>query len=59
MALREAGLEGATTKYERLVHDAVNAGATDNDIDDVVHEVLQALFSSAEEPFTARELAHY
>ena len=57
-ALKLALLEGATWRYEQLVTIAVQAGATDEDIDSLVHDALQALFANAEQPLTARELAH-
>ncbi len=57
-ALKLALLEGATWRYEQLVTTAVQAGATDEDIDALVHDALQALFANAEEPLTARALAH-
>ena len=57
-ALRSAIVEGATWRYERLVDLAVAAGATDTDIDDVVHEALHALFSRAEQSLMPRQLSH-
>ena len=57
-ALKMAILDGATSHYEQLVSKALAAGATDDEIDALVHEVLQALFASAEQPLTARQLAH-
>lgn len=57
-ALKLALLEGATWRYEQLVSSAVKAGASDEDIDGLVHDALQALFANAELPLTARELAH-
>ena len=57
-ALKIAIVEGATWRYERLVAVAVKAGATDDDIDTVAHQALQALLAGAEQPMTARELAY-
>jgi hypothetical protein len=55
-ALKEAILKGATWQYERLVTLAVNAGATDDQIDLVAHEAIEALFARAERPVTPRNL---
>lgn len=55
-ALKEAILEGATWRYEKLVTVAVNAGATDEQIDLVAHEAIEALFARAERPITPRNL---
>ena len=57
-ALKEAILRGSTWQYERLVAVAVNAGATDEQIDLIAHEAIEALFAQAERPITARSLAH-
>ena len=60
-ALRElklAVVEGATWRYERLVAEALAAGATDENIDTVAHEALEALLLGAEIPLTALQLAH-
>jgi hypothetical protein len=56
-ALKMAILEGATWRYESLVATAVRTGVTDEEIDTVVHQALQILFSSAEQPVTPRILA--
>jgi hypothetical protein len=56
-ALKDAILEGATWQYEKLVTVAVNAGATDEQIDFVAHEAIEALFAHAEQPVTPRHLA--
>ena len=55
-ALREAILEGATWRYEKLVTVAVNAGATDEQIDLVAHEAIEVLFARAERPITPGNL---
>lgn len=57
-ALKLAILEGATWRYELLVSTAVSAGASDDDIDGLVRSALETLFASAEQPVTARQLAH-
>lgn len=57
-ALKHAILEGATAHYEHLVAAAVQAGVTDEEIDGIVHEALEALFASAEQPVTPRLLDH-
>ena len=56
-ALRVAVIEGAAWRYEHLLDLALKAGATDEEIDIVAHEALQALLTGAELPLTARELA--
>ena len=56
-ALKQAILEGATWRYEQLVNSAVQAGASDEQIDLVAHEAVQALFAQAETPVTPRNLA--
>lgn len=56
--LRDAVVAGATWQYESLVGEAMRAGVTDEEIDAVVHQVLQALLSGAEQPLTSRQLAH-
>jgi hypothetical protein len=56
-ALKIAIVEGASWRYEHLVEAAVRLGATDEDIDTVAHQALQALLSGAEQPITARDLA--
>jgi len=56
--LRDAVVAGATWQYESLVGEAMRAGATDEEIDAVVHQVLEALLAGAETPLTSRQLAH-
>jgi hypothetical protein len=56
-ALKEAILKGTTWQYERLVTVAVNAGATDEQIDLIAHEAIEAMFARAEQPITPRNLA--
>lgn len=56
-ALKEAILEGATWQYEKLVMIALKAGATDEQIDLIAHEAIEALFTRAERPVTPRNLA--
>jgi hypothetical protein len=58
LALKGAILEGATWRYEQLVSMAVKVGATDEQIDLVAHEAIEALFARAEQPITPRNLAH-
>lgn len=58
LALKSAILEGSTWRYEQLVTVAVKAGATDEQIDLVAHEAIEALFARAEQPITPRNLAH-
>ncbi len=55
-ALKEAILKGATWQYEKLVTLAIDAGATDEQIDLVAHEAIEALFARAERPITPRSL---
>ncbi|HVM60092.1 MAG TPA: hypothetical protein VMV72_04430 [Verrucomicrobiae bacterium] len=55
-ALKEAILRGTTWQYEKLVDLAVNAGATDEQIDLIAHEAIEALFARAERPVTPRSL---
>jgi hypothetical protein len=57
LALKGAILEGSTWRYEQLVSMAVKAGATDEQIDLVAHEAIEALFARAEQPITPRNLA--
>ena len=57
-ALKTAILEGATWRYEQLVSVAVKAGATDEQIDLVAHEAIEAMFARAEQPITPRNLTH-
>jgi len=56
-ALKEAILKGATWQYEKLVTVAVNAGATDDQIDLIAHEAIETLFARAEQPITPRTLS--
>jgi len=56
-ALKQAILEGATWRYEQLVTTAVQAGASDEQIDLVVQQAIEALFAQAETPVTNRHLA--
>jgi hypothetical protein len=56
-SLKLAIVEGASWRYDHLVALAQKAGVTDEEIDLVAHEALQALLSGAELPLTARELA--
>jgi len=56
-ALKDAILQGATWQYEKLVTGAVNAGATDDQIDLVAHDAMEALFARAERPVTPRSLS--
>lgn len=58
LALKGAILEGATWRYEQLVTMAVKAGASDEQIDLVAHEAIEALFARAEQPITPRNLTH-
>jgi hypothetical protein len=58
LALKSAILEGSTWRYEQLVTVAVKAGATDEQIDLIAHEAIEALFARAEQPITPRNLAH-
>ena len=57
-ALKMAIVEGASWRYAQLVNSATEAGATDEEIDDIASEAIQALLTGAEQPVTARELAH-
>ena len=56
-ALKQAILEGATWRYEPLVGAAVQAGASDEQIDLVAQEAVEELFAQAEKPVTRRDLA--
>jgi hypothetical protein len=56
-ALKQAILDGATWRYEQLVTTAVQAGASDEQIDFVAQEAVEALFAQAERPVTQRDLA--
>jgi endonuclease III len=57
-ALKQAIVEGATWRYEHLIAVALKAGATDEQIDATAHSAIEALFASAEQPVTPRQLAH-
>jgi hypothetical protein len=57
-SLKEAIVEGASWRYEHLVALAQQAGVTDDEIDEVAHQALQALLDGAERPLTSRELSH-
>jgi len=56
-ALKQAILEGATARYESLVKAAVQAGASDEQIDLLAQEAVEELFAQAEKPVTQRDLA--
>lgn len=56
--LKQAILEGATWRYEQLIATAMQAGASDEQIDLVAHEAVEALFAQAEKPVTPRNLGH-
>ena len=56
-SLKLAIVEGATWRYEHLVARALQAGVTDEEIDGVAHDALQALLDGAEMPLTPRQLA--
>ena len=56
-SLKLAVVEGASWRYEHLVALAQQAGVTDEEIDGVAHDALQALLNAAELPLTSRELA--
>ena len=56
-ALKKAILDGATWRYEQLVTTAVQAGASDEQIDLLAHEAVEAVFAQAEKPITPRNLA--
>jgi hypothetical protein len=56
--LKLAVVQGANWRYEQLVALAQQAGVTEQEIDDVAHQALQALLDGAELPLTTRELAH-
>lgn len=57
-SLKLAVVEGATWRYDHLVSLAIAAGASDDEIDTVASEAIHALLTGAEQPLTARELAH-
>jgi len=56
-ALKQAILDGATWRYAQLVTTALEAGASDEQIDVAAHEAVQALFAQAERPVMPRDLA--
>ena len=56
-SLKLAVVQGASWRYEHLVSLAQQAGVTEQEIDDVAHQALQALLNGAELPLTPRELA--
>ena len=58
-ALKDAILEGATWQYEKLVMIASKAGATDEQIDLIAHEAIEALFTRAERQITPGNLAQF
>jgi hypothetical protein len=58
-ALKSAIITGATYEYERLVTAAMMAGATEDEIDLLIHDALQSLFARAELPVGPREMAYY
>jgi hypothetical protein len=51
-AIRRAVIEGLTWHYDALVQRALAAGATEDEIDLIAHDAVQALLSGAEEPLT-------
>lgn len=51
-AIRRAVIEGLTWRYDELVQRAVTAGATEEEIDLIAHQAVQALLRGAEEPLT-------
>ena len=55
-ALRQAIFEGATWRYEQLVTTALQAGASDEQVDLVAQEAIELLFATAERPITQRDL---
>lgn len=57
-ALKAGIVAGAVHDYERLVDAAMRAGATEEEIDLLIHDALAALFESAEQPVGPRELAY-
>jgi len=58
-ALKAAILEGATHEYQRLVDRALAAGISEDELDVLIHDALELLFLSAEQPVTNRELAYF
>jgi hypothetical protein len=56
-ALKQAILDGATWRYEQLVTTAMQAGASDEQIDLVAHQAVETLFAQAERPVTPRNLS--
>ncbi len=57
-ALKQAIVEGTSHQYPLLIQRALAAGASDDDIDSTAHDAMVALFESAEQPVTSRELAY-
>ena len=58
-ALTAAILEGATHEYQRLVDRALAAGISEDELDLLIHNAIEILFLSAEQPVTQRELAYF
>ena len=58
-ALEAAILEGATPQYERLVNVALAIGVSEDELDLLIHNALELMFLSAEQPVTNRELASF
>ncbi len=58
-ALKSAIVAGATYDYEKLVNAALRAGASEDEIDVLIHDALQSLFTCAEQPVGPREMAHF
>jgi hypothetical protein len=56
-SLKLAVVRGASGRYEHLVAQAQRAGVTDEEIDDVAHQALQALLNGAELPLSPQEWA--
>ncbi|MEI6083001.1 MAG: hypothetical protein WCS70_01725 [Verrucomicrobiota bacterium] len=57
-ALKLAVVDGTAWRYDQLVALATAAGASDEEIDDVASTAIHTLLTGAEQPLTARELAH-
>lgn len=57
-ALKRAIIAGAAWRYDQLVAAALASGATDEEIDLMAHQAIQALLTGAEEPLTSRDLNH-
>lgn len=58
-ALEAAILEGATPQYERLVDAAFAVGVSEDELDLLIHDALELMFLSAEQPVTNRQLAWF